>query len=305
MAEAPRLVLVDGSGSVYRAFFALPPLTGPGGIPTNAVLGFATMFLKLLREETPEAVAVAFDGPGPTARHREFPAYKAHRPETPEALVVQFPYILRFLAGLRVPALLVPGEEADDILGSLAMRAADDGFRVTLVTGDKDLLQLVGARVTVRDPVKGRRTGPAEVLARYGVPPEGIPDLLALMGDSADNIPGVPGVGEKTARELLQRFGTLDAVLQRSAEIPRPKLREAVRAHADQARLSRRLTVLRTDLCVPWAPADFARRDPEPELLLQLCRELGLSRLAAHFAQPSLAGGPPGGGDLLSPGGEA
>ena len=289
---APRLILVDGSGSVYRAFFALPSLTGPGGVPTNAVLGFATMFLKLLREETPEAIAVAFDGPGPTARHQVFADYKANRPATPEALVRQFPFILQFLSGLRVPALRVPGEEADDILGSAAAAAAAQGYQVTLVTGDKDLLQLVGERVTVRDPVKERRTGPAEVLARYGVPPAGIPDLFALMGDSVDNIPGVPGIGPKTARELLERFGTLDALLARSAEIPRAKLREALGAHADQARLSRRLATIRTDLPLPWAPADFARRDPDPAALLQLCRELGLARLAAQFAQPALGDGP-------------
>ena len=142
MSPASRLVLVDGTGSAYRAYYALPPLTASSGVPTNAVLGFATMLLKLLREEAPDAAAVAFDGPGPTTRHREFAAYKANRPETPEAFVQQLPYILRFLEGLRIPALLVPGEEADDILGSVAVKAAAEGYDVTLVTGDKDLLQL-------------------------------------------------------------------------------------------------------------------------------------------------------------------
>lgn len=303
MSPAFRLVLVDGTGSAYRAFYALPSLTTSSGVPTNAVLGFATMFLKLLREEAPEAVAVAFDGPGPTARHREFAAYKANRPETPEALVRQLPYILRFLEGLRVPALAVPGEEADDILGSVAVPAAAQGYDVTLVTGDKDLLQLVGERVTVRDPVKGRRTGPTEVREKYGVPPAGNPDFLALMGDSVDNIPGVPGVGEKTARDLLERFGTLEATLDRAAEIPKAKLREAVRSHAEQARLSRRLAVIRTDSALPWSLADLARREPDNGLVLALCRELELTRLAGQFAQPSLeegrppSGPPPAGGE--------
>jgi 5'-3' exonuclease len=287
MSPASRLVLVDGTGSAYRAFYALPPLTASSGVPTNAVLGFATMLLKLLREETPEAVAVAFDGPGPTTRHREFAAYKANRPETPESFIRQMPYILRFLEGLRIPALYVPGEEADDILGSVAVKAAAEGYDVTLVTSDKDLLQLVGERVTVRDPVKGRRTGPAEVREKYGVPPARVPDFLALMGDSVDNIPGVPGVGEKTARELLERFGSLEAVLDRAAEIPRAKLREAIRSHAEQARLSKRLAEIRTDMALPWSLADLARREPDNGLVLDLCRELTLTRLAGQFAQPS------------------
>jgi 5'-3' exonuclease len=288
MTAAPRLVLVDGTGSAYRAFYALPPLTSPSGVPTNAVLGFASMLLKLLREEAPEAVAVAFDGPGPTTRHREYADYKANRPETPEAFIRQMPYILELLEGLRIPALLMTGEEADDILGSMARRAVAGGYAVTLVTGDKDLLQLVDARVTVRDPVKGMRTGPAEVREKYGVAPPGVPDFLALMGDSVDNIPGVPGIGAKTARELLERFGTLEAVLARAAEIPRPKLREALRVHAEQARLSRRLAVIRTDLAVPWTPDDLARREPDVRRVLTLCRELQLTRLAALFAQPGL-----------------
>ncbi len=308
MSPASRLLLVDGTGSAYRAYYALPPLTASSGVPTNAVLGFATMLLKLLREEAPDAVAVAFDGPGPTTRHREFAAYKANRPETPAAFVQQIPYILRFLEGLRIPALQIPGEEADDILGSVAARAVAEGYEVTLVTGDKDLLQLVGERVTVRDPVKGRRSGPAEVREKYGVPPAGVPDFLALMGDSVDNIPGVPGVGEKTARELLERYGSLEAVLDRAAEIPRAKLRAALRTHAEQARLSKRLAEIRTDLPLGWSLRDLARREPDNGRVLALCRELTLTRLAGQFAQPSLEETPPasdGAGDPPASGGGA
>jgi 5'-3' exonuclease len=156
-----------------------------------------------------------------------------------------------------------------------------------LVTGDKDLLQLVGDRVTVRDPVKGRRTGPAEVREKYGVPPPGVPDFLALMGDSVDNIPGVPGVGAQTARELLAQFGSLEAVLDRAGEIARPKLREAIRRHAEQARLSKRLAVIRTDLALPWTLSDLARREPDTGRILALCRELSLTRLAGQFQQPA------------------
>jgi 5'-3' exonuclease len=288
MAGAPRLVLVDGSSSLYRAFFALPPLSTSGGTPTHAVLGFTTMFLKLLREEDPDALAVVFDGPGPTRRHQEFPEYKAQRPEMPDAMIRQIPYVHRVLEAMHVPILMLAGEEADDILGTVAVRAAAEGYAVTLVSGDKDLLQLAGERIVVRDTMKERTWGPAEVHGRYGLPPERIPDLLALMGDSVDNIPGVPGVGEKTARELLLRFGTLEGVLDRTAEVPKPKLREALRAHGNQARLSKRLTSLQTDLAVPWAVGDFARKAPDIPALLRLCRELEFSRLAQQLEQLAL-----------------
>jgi 5'-3' exonuclease len=288
MADAPRLVLVDGSSSLYRAFFALPPLSNAKGLPTHAVLGFTTMLLKLLREEEPEGVAVALDGPGPTIRHQEFAGYKAQRPEMPEALAQQIPYVHRVLAALRVPVLMMQAQEADDILGSVAVRAAAEGWRVVLVTGDKDLLQMVGDRIFVRDTMKERSWGPAEVQERYGISPGQVPDLLALMGDSVDNIPGVPGVGEKTARDLLRRFGTLEAVLDRTVEVEKPRVREALRTHAEQARLSRRLTTIRTDLAIPWALADLIRKAPDTPALLGLFRELEFSRLAQQFGQPGL-----------------
>jgi 5'-3' exonuclease len=288
MPDGPRLVLVDGSASLYRAFFALPALTNSRGTPTNAALGFTTMLFKLLREEEPEAVAVAFDGPGPTTRHREFPAYKAQRPDMPERLVEQIPLVHRLLAAMRVPLLMVSGEEADDILATIAQTAATQGYLVRVVTGDKDLLQIVGERIVVRDPQSSRTLGPAEVEGRYGISPAQVPDLLALMGDSSDNIPGVPGVGEKTARELLQSFGSLEDVLERVAEVSRPKLREALTTHAQQARLSRRLATIRRDLPVPWSVADFRRRGPDVPNLLALFRELEFTRLIQQFEQPSL-----------------
>jgi 5'-3' exonuclease len=287
MSDA-RLVLVDGSASVYRAFHALPPLSNAHGVPTHAVLGFTTMLLKLLREEEPEAVAIAFDGPGPTMRHREFPAYKANRPAMPDSLVVQIPFIHRVVDAMGVPRLMISGEEADDILGTIAVRAAGQAYQVRVVTSDKDLLQLVGERIVVRDPLTQRTTGPAEVESRFGIPPRLVPDLLALMGDASDNIPGIPGVGEKTARDLLRRFGSLEAVLTRLAEVERPKLREALAAHADQARLSHRLATLRTDLDVPWGVGDLARRGPNTSVLLALFRELEFSRLVQQFSQPTL-----------------
>jgi len=288
MPQVPRLVLVDGSASVYRAFHALPPLSNSAGLPTHAVLGFTTMLLKLLREEEPQALAIAFDGPGPTTRHREFPAYKANRPAMPDTLAAQIPLIHRIVDAMRVPRLMVPGEEADDILGTVAMRAAAQAYEVRIVTSDKDLLQLVGERIVVRDPLTPTTSGPVEVEGRYGIAPRQVPDLLALMGDSSDNIPGIPGVGAKTARDLLLRFGSLEVALARAAEVERPKLRAALAAHADQARLSKRLATIRTDLDVPWGVADLARTAPDTTALLVIFRELEFTRLVQQFEQPNL-----------------
>lgn len=285
-----KMVLVDGSASVYRAFHALPPLSNTAGVPTHAVLGFTNMLVKLLREEDPQALAVAFDGPGPTARHREFPAYKANRPAMPDTLVAQIPLIHRVVDGMRVPRLMVPGEEADDILGTIAVRAAAQAYDVRIVTSDKDLLQLVGDRIVVRDPLIPKCSGPVEVEGRYGIVPRQVPDLLALMGDSSDNIPGVPGVGEKTARDLLLRFGNLEAALARTAEVERPRLREALATHAEQARLSKRLATIRTDLDVPWSVADLTRRAPDTTALLAVFRELEFTRLVQQFSQPTFGG---------------
>jgi len=282
---SPRLVVVDGSSSLYRAFFALPPLHNSKGTPTHAVLGFTTMLLKLLREEQAEAVAVAFDGPGPTVRHRQFAAYKAQRPVMPEGMAQQIPYIHRVLAALQIPLLMMPEEEADDILGTVAVRAAAEGYQVVLVSGDKDLFQVVGDQIVVRDTMKERNWGPAEVLERYGVTPRQFTDFLALMGDSIDNIPGIPGVGEKTARDLVQQFGSLEAMLARTAEVTKPKLRGALLAHAAQAQMSKQLVTIRTDLPIPWTVAGLTRRTPDMPALLALFRELEFSRLVQQFSQ--------------------
>ncbi len=290
MTSEARLFLVDGSSNLYRAFHALPPLSNAQGLPTHATLGFTSMLLKLLREDAPEALAVAFDGPGPTARHQLFTEYKANRPPMPEALAQQIPSVHHVLRAMRVPVLMVSGEEADDILASAAVRAAGEGYRVVLISGDKDLLQVIDERIVVRDTMKGKTWGQAEVEQRYGVSPRQFPELLALTGDSIDNIPGIPGVGDKTARDLLQRFGSLEAVLERAGEIASPKLREAVRAHAERVRLSKRLATIRTDLPLPWAAGDFRRTAPDVPTLLALFRELGFARLAEQFSQPTLGG---------------
>jgi DNA polymerase-1 len=252
MAERPVVYLVDGSSYVYRAFFAIrQQLATSSGLPTKAVFGFKNMLQKLIRDEKPQYLGVAFDERGPTFRHDMDPTYKAHRPSMPDELAVQVPYIHRLVEALDIPKLSLTGYEADDILGTLARRFEAEGYNVVLVTGDKDLCQLVTDHVTILDTMKDQRIGVAEVRERFGVGPEGVIDVLGLMGDSSDNIPGVPGVGEKTAKELMAEFGSIEALLARLDEVKRPKLRENLRQHADMARQSRLLATI--DLQTPIA----------------------------------------------------
>jgi len=284
----PACYLIDGSSYLYRAFHALPPLSTSRGVSTNAVLGFASMLLKVVRERQPEYLGVAFDGPGPTVRHQAFAEYKAQRPPMPEALAQQVPHVRRVVEALRVPLLLVEGEEADDILATLARQARERGVQVVIVTGDKDLLQLVADGITVYEPMRDRWYHREEVVTRYGVPPEALVDLFGLTGDAIDNVPGVPGVGEKTARALLQEFGSLDGLLGALERVARPKLREALAAHAQQARRSRELVRARTDVPVPVDLGALRRQPPDGEAFLALCRELEFTRLQSAFAQTSL-----------------
>ncbi len=284
----PACYLIDGSSYLYRAFHALPPLTTSRGVPTNAVLGFAGMLLKIVRERRPEYLGVAFDGPGPTVRHEAFAGYKAQRPPMPEALARQVPHVHRVVEALRVPLVLVEGEEADDILATLARRARERGVPAVIVSGDKDLLQLVAEGITVYEPMRDRWYDAAEVVARYGVPPEALVDFFGLTGDPIDNVPGVPGVGEKTARGLLQEFGSLEGLLANLEKVGRPKLREALAAHAEQARRSRELVRARTGVAMPVDVEALRRRPPDGEAFLALCRELELNRLQATFAQGAL-----------------
>ncbi len=284
----PACYLIDGSSNLYRAFHALPPLTTSRGIPTNAVLGFATMLLKIVRERRPEYLGVAFDGPGPTVRHQVFAEYKAQRPPMPEALAQQLPHVRQVAEALRVPLLLVEAEEADDILATLARQARGRGVPAVIVTGDKDLLQLVTEGITVYEPMRDRWYDRAEVVARYGVPPDALVDLFALTGDAIDNVPGVPGVGEKTARALLQEFGSLEGLLADLGKVARPKLREALAAHAEQARRSRELVRARTDVAVPVDLEALRRQPPDSEAFLALCRELEFTKLQAAFSQGTL-----------------
>ena len=248
--EKKEIYLIDGSGYMFRAYYAMmrQRLSNSKGAPTGATLAFARMLLNVLRDRAPEYVAVAFDRPEPTFRHDLYPAYKANRDAAPEDLVEQIPYMHRVIEVLRIPLLVQPGAEADDIIGTLAARAEAEGYEVVLVTADKDFAQLVSENVRIWDPMKDEEMGPAEIEAKWGVPPEKFVDIQALMGDTADNIPGVPGIGEKTAVALIQQFGGLDQVLASTDQIKRPKQRQSIEENAELAKLSRELCTIKRDL---------------------------------------------------------
>ena len=282
-----KLLLVDASSSIFRAFFALPALANSAGVPTNAILGFTTMLQKLLRESAPDCVAIVWDAPGPKRRKELYSAYKATREGTPEDLRAQIPFIRRIVDAYRLATVEYPGEEADDVIATLARAAERAGYEVEIASTDKDLLQLVSPSIRVVDTMRDRRFGPAEVEARFGVPPAQMLDLRALVGDASDNIPGVKGIGEKGAAELLKTHGSLDQLLENVDAIAQKRAREALRAGADSARLSRELSRLREDLPVAFDREAMAVREPDVATLAELFRELELRRLLEQLGDPT------------------
>ena len=251
MSDKQQLLLVDGSGYIFRAFHALPPMTRGDGTPVNAVYGFTAMLMKLIDDMQPDHVAVVFDVARKTFRSDIFPDYKANRSEPPEDLVPQFALVREATAALALPAIELAGFEADDLIATYAAAAEDAGLATTIVSSDKDLMQLVRGDITMLDPMKQRRIGAAEVVERFGVPPEQVVDVQALAGDSTDNVPGVPGIGIKTAAELINNYGDLETLLARAGEIKQPKRRENLLQFAEQARISRQLVLLRDDAPMP------------------------------------------------------
>src|ERR1700682_4071636 len=240
----PSLWLVDGSHALFRAYHALPHLSTRQGVPTNAVYGFTTMLLRAIREGNPTHLAVAFDEEAKAKRAELSAEYKATRGAPPEDLTPQFPLVRKVLEALRVPAIGFSGYEADDVIATLAARAGARGWEVVIVSGDKDLMQLVVDGIRCYDSMYEKWYGPAEVEEKWGVPPSALPDLLALTGDKIDNVPGVPGVGGKRAALLLKDYGSLEGVLQHAAEVKQPKLRENLLASIDTVRTGRQLIAL-------------------------------------------------------------
>lgn len=283
--KIPLVALVDGSNYLYRAFYAIPALTNSKGFPTNAIYGFTNMLLKLLRELKPDYIVIAFDVKGPTTRHEEFTDYKATRKPMPDDLSPQIPFIKDIIRGFSIPVLEKQGTEADDIIGVLAGQASKNGWRTVIVSGDKDLMQLVDENVIMIDTMKDKTYDVAAVKERFGVGPDKVVEILGLMGDTSDNIPGVPGIGPKTAQRLIEEYGSVEAVLQNVENLKNVKLRESFRKHAEQARLSRQLALIRKDIEVDFDLQDAERKEPDKEILSQLFSEFEFSSLLQEIKQ--------------------
>ena len=295
-AAAKTLFLVDAMNTIFRAFFApMSRLNSPQGIPTKVPYLFSNMLRKLMKEHSPDYLAVVFDTREPTFRDKLFDKYKAQRPPMPEDLAVQLPYVRRMCEAMRLPILEFDGFEADDVMGALARQGEKAGLEVRLVTGDKDMMQLVGGRVRVLRPGAGPNktdlvVDAAKVEELMGVPPEKVADVMALMGDSIDNIPGAKGIGEKGARELIKRFGSAEAALKHAAEVEGKRYREALENSREAVLLSKQLAIIDTAAPVKLVLNDLAIREPDVEALRALYSELGFTSLLRDLPAASTAG---------------
>ena len=252
-----KLTLVDGSGFIFRAFHALPPMTNPQGTPINAVFGFVNMLIKLIGDNGGAHLVVVFDSGRETFRNQIYPEYKAHRPELPEELKPQFSLVRDAVHAFCLPSIELAGFEADDIIATLARTAEKDGIEVTVVSSDKDLMQLVGGAISMFDPLKNKVIGADEVFEKFGVSPDKVIEVQALAGDASDNVPGVPGIGIKTAAQLINEYGDVETLLARASEIKQPKRRESLINHAEAAKISKQLVTLKTDVPISETLDDF------------------------------------------------
>jgi DNA polymerase-1 len=285
MAGAGRIFLIDGSAQLYRAYHAIRGLTGPQGKSTNAVYGFVAMLRKLLDEHRPELIAVAFDLPGPTFRTTLASDYKANRPPMPSDLSEQVPWVHEACEALGVSVVTAENYEADDVIGTLATRAVAQQFDVTIVAGDKDFFQLVNDGIRIFNPRdQGTWFDAKGVRKKFGVKPEQVVDVLALMGDATDNVKGVPGIGEKGARELIETFGSLDELLKRVTEVTRKKHRTALETHSKDALQSRALVQIHTDVAIAFDPDSFRYQGPNTQRCFKLFSDLGFRTLVADYA---------------------
>jgi DNA polymerase-1 len=288
-----RLVLIDGNSYLYRAFHALPPLTTSKGQPTGAIFGFLNMLRQIQRVHSPDLIAVVMDAPGPTFRDELYAHYKANREAMPDDLQVQIPPLMEMVRALGITLLRESGVEADDVIGTLARRAHAAGIETLIASSDKDMSQLVNDRIRVFDGISGRMLDAAGVLDKFGVPPERIIDWLTLVGDTSDNIPGVPGVGPKTAAKWLGEYGSLDAIVARADEI-KGKIGEKLRAHIDQLPLSRQLATIHCDVPLDERPENMRPGAPDVAALTRLAEQLeirsllkGIGTAAATDADPA------------------
>ncbi len=279
MTKRPILYLLDGSSYIYRAFFALPHLSSASGLPTNASLGFTNMLLKMLKDKSPEYMAVIFDAKGPTFRHELYESYKITRPPMPYNLSSQIPYIKEIVEGLNISMLELEGYEADDIIATICKEMENKEYKVIVITGDKDLFQLVSKNVTLWDSMKNKVSGIVEVKERFEIEPHQIPDVMGLTGDSIDNVPGIPGIGEKTAIRLIKEFQSIENLLDNIDQIPKEKLKANLRRYKDQALLSKELVTLKSDVPVACDLKHLKVKSPDRAKLRKLFKELEFTRL--------------------------
>ena len=298
---SPHLYLVDGSSYIFRAFHRLPPLTNKHGLNVGAVYGYTTMLWKLAdslnKEDGPTHLAVILDASESTFRNQMYDQYKANRPPPPPELVPQFPLIRDATRAFSIPCLEEMGLEADDIIACYAKAALAAGWQVTIVSSDKDLMQLIEPGLDMLDTMNDRRIGREEVIEKFGVPPEKVGEVLALMGDSVDNVPGVPGIGPKTASKLIQEFGDVEAVLAAAPDMKPSKMRDNLIEHADKARLSRKLVELICDSPLPEPLDALADQGHSRGAAARIPRASRLQVAARAARRPVVAGAVGGAGD--------
>lgn len=288
------IYLIDGSGYIFRAFFGIPPMTRPDGTPVNAVFGYTNMLIKLLNDHDADGFAVIFDAGRESFRNEFYPEYKAQRPDAPEDLIPQFALIREATRAFNLPSIEMKGYEADDLIATYAQQAKAAGIQVTIVSSDKDLMQLVEPGIALLDPMKNIPIGEEQVLAKFGVTPDKVVDVQALAGDSVDNVPGVPGIGVKTAAQLINDYGDLESLLNRAEEIKQPKRRQNLIEHAELARISRRLVELKRDVPVEAELAGFDRNDPDGDVLRAFLEENGFRSIIARLGEMLGGGGTEG-----------
>ena len=282
--EMKHVFLIDGSGFLFRAFFGIKAqMNRPDGTPTNAVYGFTQMLLKLVDDTDADHIAVIFDRARKTFRSDIYKEYKAHRPPPPDDLIPQFELVREATRAMNIPAIDMEGYEADDLIATYAKQAVAAGADVTVVSTDKDLMQVVGPKIKMFDAMKNREIGLEQVVEKFGVEPDRVIDVQALAGDSSDNVPGVAGIGVKTAALLIEEYGDLDGVLANAEKIKQPKRREALIEQADLARISRELVRLKDDVPVEVPLEDFAVKDIEPDILLGFLQEQAFKSLVTRL----------------------
>ncbi len=300
-AASPRLVLVDGSGFIFRAFHAIPPMTRPDGVHVNAVFGFCNMITRLMKDHTGTHLAVIFDAGAKTFRNRMYDQYKAHRPDPPPELIPQFALIREATRAFGLPSIELEDWEADDLIAAYAKHVTQAGGEAIIVSSDKDLMQLIGDRVFMLDPMKNTPIGPAEVAEKFGVTPDKVIEVQALIGDSVDNVPGVPGIGPKGAAQLINEYGTLEAVLDAAPTMKPSKRRDMLIEHADKARISKQLVILRDDAPLPEPLDDLKLKHWDNDVLCNFLdaqnfrsikHRLALVDTAADQAAPPVSAAP-------------